>query len=487
MLTSIIVPETTKKRKSSQIRHARQTTIYKWLRDRISSIDFGIKYKGHPIHCNTNEEVLAAFRGGRWLDRMTNADFEEHFSAKHTYYFTANGSTKAGEILILIDIDCHRSGSLQGAIDFAEYLKKHHFPNLYYEVSTNGNGVHGYLVIEKAELSAEFLIPLLKRLDHHLKTILSTAKFDVEDVEVKGTPPVFTWGTEKGELANYKSGQLGKLPREKHRFEELKNTARLTYLNLLKLPVPQASRQPETKHTQDVSQPRFVAGSISGRVISDEELRQLDGHYRHVAETLLENHTLTTTGRAVATVEDVAVFLMLLRFFTGNMNADGSLPQARFKGLWSALYTSGDIDRPFDDKRFAAIRNYLSSLSLLEWQNEEYQLGWTADNGQYHRGQACRWKASEVLMQMLDASRWSGEEESQAQEGDERHDVKKEEERGAPFTGTSLLEVVCSLVRTSYKQVIRPVLATDNQTWRLSPDEIDSYIQPYDEQVRMAA
>ncbi len=45
----------------------------------------------------------------------------------------------------------------------------------------------------------------------------------------------------------------------------------------------------------------------------------------------MENHVLRTSGRAVVTAEDVAIFLMLLRFFTLNMNEDGTLPQVRFK------------------------------------------------------------------------------------------------------------------------------------------------------------
>lgn len=61
-----------------------------------------------------------------------------------------------------------------------------------------------------------------------------------------------------------------------------------------------------------------------------------------------------------------------------------------------------DISRPFDHKRFAAIRNYLSSLGLLDWQDNKYRPGWTDWDGQYHGGKACRWQASELLIQMLD-------------------------------------------------------------------------------------
>ena len=46
------------------------------------------------------------------------------------------------------------------------------FPNLYFEVSTNGNGVHGYVVIEKADLGSVILNELSRRLQQHLRQIL---------------------------------------------------------------------------------------------------------------------------------------------------------------------------------------------------------------------------------------------------------------------------------------------------------------------------
>ena len=41
----------------------------------------------------------------------------------------------------MIDVDCHACGTLEGATQFAEYLKRNYFPNLYIETSTHGNGL----------------------------------------------------------------------------------------------------------------------------------------------------------------------------------------------------------------------------------------------------------------------------------------------------------------------------------------------------------
>jgi hypothetical protein len=458
------------------------------LRDRTSAIDYGLKHDGHPIHANRNQDVIEAFNQGRWLSRMTNAMFNAHFGCLATFYFAGNGRTRSGETLVMIDIDCHSTGTLEGALAFARFLGEHHFPGLYFEVSTNGKGVHAYIIVEKFELHAECVNTLLKRFDQHLKTILAGTDFDVELVEVKGTCPVFVWGMEKGQLSNYRSGQLAKLPREHHRFDELQKTARIKSIDLFRLPPTDndcAPRSVRPTVAPELTAARLlagsVAGSVSGRLISDAELNQLTGHYANVASLLLDHHHLRTSGRSIVTVEDVAIFLMLLRFFTQNMNADKTLPQARFKGLWTALLESRDVDRQFDDKRFATIRNYLSSLGLLNWEDEHFVVG----NG-VRRGRACKWKASKLLMSML---RW---EEAQTAEAvpsftSISSSTDKREERGAPLAGTELLKTVQNLVRMPDQQVIRPVELVDHTCCRINPDEIACFVTPLEVNLGVAA
>ena len=386
-------PERPKKRRQQQ---QRQQSIYQWLRERTSPIDFGKKVKGRPVHCNKNKKVLDAFANGQWLERMTNKKFDSHFSGQETFYFTANSRCRASEILVMIDIDCHKSGTLTGALAFAEHLRTHHFPNLYFEVSTNGNGVHAFPVLKKSGLDGKAVNERLRRLDQHLKNILAETLFDVELVEVKGTCPVLAWGEKRGELLNYRSGQLGKLPRERHRFEELKKTTRIWSFDLLRLPpVLEPARNTESRRSNKIE------GSISGRLFSDDELGQLKGHYRHVAQTLLQNHPLRTSSRAIAIADDVAIFLMLLRFITGHMNSDEVFRKSGLRNCGPHCSKLATSIVPFEDKRFASIRNYLSSLGLIDWQDATYRIGWVDDQGQYHWGRAARWKASEKLMDML--------------------------------------------------------------------------------------
>jgi len=333
---------------------------------------------------------------------------------------------------LMIDIDCHKRGTLQGAIEFAEHLRSTLFPNLYFEVSTNGNGVHGYLIIEKSRLGAEMLNQLYDRLQFQLRQILKEQSFDVEGVELKGYCPVFKWGKAKRELLSYRSGQLAKLPRCLDRFEELKNTTRIEASSLFKLPIV-----PKDKKEQ--SGVSAQSGSCSGKCISESDLKQLTGDYLELAKALLPDSVLKTAGvgRDVVTIEDVAIFLMIGKFFTENMPSNGAMPTNRWSKMWTALMDDGDVSRPFNGKRFAAIRNYLTSLGLMDWQNENYTPGFMNTSGKWIKGVAAQWQFSIKLMGVL-----------QNEEREASSMVTSTEERG---------EFIASLTKLPFDEVTKPV------------------------------
>ena len=227
----MIVVKSQKKSKKNQKIHA-------WLRERLSGIDYGCKYKGHPIHCNTNEEVLSKFNNGGWLSRLTNAMMDRHFIGHSTLYFTGNGSSKSDESLAMLDIDCHGGGSPEGAMSFAEHLRTKPIfgENLYVESSTHGAGAHGFFIVRKGWSKDRDVNAALKVLEQYFKGLAILGDFHITDAEVKGMCPELTWGEEKGHLTAYKSGTLAKLPRETlSRGEELRNTTRVTVEQLLEL------------------------------------------------------------------------------------------------------------------------------------------------------------------------------------------------------------------------------------------------------------
>lgn len=391
--------------------------IFTWIRQRISPHCFGVKTKaGKPAHCNRNADVLAHFRclrEGSWsrhLARLPNAAMADHFAGRETFYFTADGRCNGtDEVLINIDIDCHRSGTLAGALAFARHLRDTRFPNLYFEASTHGKGAHGYIVVVKGDLGDIGLNPALQRLDRELKAELARGSWDVEDVEVKGHAPEFGWGWGKYELQTYKSGQLAKLPREAlERAEELMATTRVPVDELRRVKAHEVMRP-------EVGRPRGPCpcvtgvtrrervGSIEGRHFDSEELARLEGGYLDLARELLGAGKMVASGRKVVTAEDMAIFLMLLRFFTAHMNQDGSLPTARWREMWKALHEAGDVSRPWCHRRYAAMRNHLSEKRLLAWDDEGYWVGGTGGGGGHVPGKAARWHAGARLVELMEA------------------------------------------------------------------------------------
>jgi hypothetical protein len=431
-----------------------------------------VKTKGktpHPVHINRKNTIKEAFNTKNWrhIKRLSNKDFGKHFMGQGTYYFSGNGSRLAPETLANIDIDCHKSGTLEGAIAFAQHLRDHHFPNLYFEMSTNGNGVHGYLRILKPLMIDKEVNEALDRLEIKLKHILASQAFDVEGVEVKGHCPVIGWAARRGKVETFRSGRLAKHPREALRFEELKNTTQVRAFDLLRLPMPVQAQQ----KIKD----RRPPSSISGCVVSEGEIAKTRTSYLRLAHILLDNHRLSTSTKAVVEAEDIAVFIMFLKFFTLNMNADGSLPWARFSGLWDAVHKTGDIDRACQSNRFAVIRNYLTSLGLIEWTDNTYKVGVVKD-GVKRGGKACKWKASQVLMNLIEKIEGIGSEEALPSAGQQDAEVER-----ASLLITNITTIITNLHRKTFLETIRPVEIYDSPPLIYLPDDIGKYLTPLEE------
>ncbi len=363
---------------------------YTWLRKRTATHHFAQLTEVGIRPVNTNAQVLDLFtgKGRKWLPTIRNRHFDDQMQKIDTLYFQGNGQASAPETLVMIDIDCLKClglGSKEGAHRFATHLKEEFFSDLYFEPSTNGNGVHGYFVLHKLGLPAKTVNAQLRTFEKWLKQEARKIGSDIEDVEVKGACPVFEW--QDGKLVNVKAGTNAKLPRG-----DVRATTHIDITDLAKFQ-PVEEKVPVVRRSPHGSS----SASWCPQAITPDDLADMP-RLREVA-VMLGLPSQKCAGRVAVTVEDVAVFLLLLRFFTRNMNENGTLPWARSEALWTALYQAGDVERAFNPKRFAAIRNHLSSLVvdgevLLEWQDETYSAG-----------QACKWRASEKLMNMIEQER----------------------------------------------------------------------------------
>jgi hypothetical protein len=283
--------------------------------------------------------------------------------------------------------------------------------------------------------------------------------FDVEFVEVKGLPPEITWGDLRFELRSYKAGVPAKVPRGLFdRFEELRQTTVVKVSDLRRLKL--AEKPVVTKEKRQA----VTKGSITGRHFGEEQLSGLKegGRYHRIAVELLSGRDVPTSGRQQVTVEDVAIFLMIGEFFTKNMNSNGTMPTQRWATMWKALSEADDISRAWDHKRFAAIRNLLSSLGLIAWTEASFSLGYKRGDGEYVKGCAAKWQFCEELMaKLVEAEDF---ESSAVVEEKEKH----------PLWEQSLHIWASNLNQSPDNETIRPFLVQTIPIYRYSPDELNN-------------
>ena len=388
----------------------------KWLLSLIGE-DWGIRVlpsgadKLRPVHANRNQRFEAVIAKGRWkkgnpiagieamlddeperrpsagiwLDRLSQKLVMRHFDGvprefsikgevvvkPETVYFTGRRS-KRGETcltLLMIDIDAHKVGDLKDAMRFAGDLRDNFLPDCYVEVSTNGNGAHVFLIVDKTDWEDVQYNAVLKELDAWLKAVLAETGIVLDGVEIKGTCALVS---RQDGVPKHTAGTLAKLPREWERFGELRASPTYTAHQLLAM--PKAHPVEVTKKTVARVQRMREAGSIPAAGIDPKRLDR----WLEVGKRLLPSDVhvgRSADNRLVVTGEDVGIFCALLEFVGKHMNEDGTLPWARTKGLWDCLHERGVVRRAFNAKRFAWIRRFLSGAGLVEMQDPTYVVG----------------------------------------------------------------------------------------------------------------
>ena len=458
-------------------------TIYKWLRNNTSDLDYGFLYEGHPIHCNNKETILAYLGHERqWLGRITNKMFDEHFKEEKTYYYT--GNQDGPQTLVNIDIDSHKIGSLKGAKKLAKALKRFFGKNLYYEPSTNGRGVHLYFVIHaNGRYSSLEVNALLKRLWKALQSWLGRNPFDVSDIEIKGMCPLVHVDDRK--IVNATCGSLAKVPRHAT-LEDLKRTPHLTLEQIEEIIEALMKDAPVEVETPVLEK---ASGSISGKCIQPELIpifteyaTSLLGKYDEVAVNVpvlpfgesnlsfllvaplplkvyrdeYKTPYLQTQNKLIkqVTVNDLAYSMLILLSCSLDMEKNGAMPIARIKAFWDSCYESGDFKKKFDGSVFKVCRDFLDSMDWIDWKDNTYVIG-SIVNGKYEKGVACKWKLTRAAIEQLSALKEAVKEQL-IRLGTTKAD-----------TTTSSIDIVLSLLdEITFNPIITtPICLTQTITW----------------------
>ncbi len=360
-----------------------RNAVVRYLNRLVSKKDWGYKYKTKPIHANCKDDIVALNQGkltdrygGRkqFLSTLTRKVYSSHWRGDTTAYFTAG---EGDQLLLMVDIDCHEKGTIAEATQCASFLRDQLFPGMYVEPSTNGNGMHGYLIVNRAKRLPEDVVAFYKQMQAYVRQYEHL--HGVEMIEVKGHP-AHCDRDENGYAINLHMGQLAKVPRQiADRFDEFQATAQVTI-----------GQFDFTRKLEDVKAkaPQSKVGSWDPKCVKDWH------HAEDMAKALLggKKQIGIEGSRQVVKVEDVAVGLMICLFCTKNMNRDGTLPTARVRAFWNAMHEAGETTRRFSGVKWKAVRNLLSQYGAIQWVSNLYEIG----------GRAMKWCLTPAVVDMLD-------------------------------------------------------------------------------------
>lgn len=342
---------------------------------------------------------------------------------------TGNGDPGSPKTLIIVDVDAKAPDDpdlarLQSRRFIGDYMRSRSSLNVgevFSERSDGGSGAHAYLALRKSARgtspkgggtprysSAREVNEALNILESDMRQFLAEgwARDDylqITGVEIRGT--CLTRRVADDGDVHVTLGRLGKAPVtildyaegfaaipnvDEAAIRALAVRSEASDLDLRRPGFQVRSFGPDP--SSSAGRPiRMVRGSVAGHPIPRKIVERIGSEYSLQAHRLMAG-PLGTTGRHVATVEDLAIILAILGWITANQGADRALPVRRIHSLWKAMYDAGDVARSPDFKRIAVLRNLLSAAGYIEWVECRY---WVPDkpkdDRECKRGRCCRW------------------------------------------------------------------------------------------------
>jgi hypothetical protein len=389
-----------KKRKGSG-QYRNNDPLIKFLRDRISRLNYGVKVPDLGVRPELNtKKLIARYNERRYGATLRNDQFHDHFAERKTHYYWADHLASTLEVIVMFDADAgkaHGGGTTEGCWHFMEMVRDKLFPGLYLEPSTHAEGVHGYIRLLKLGIRADLVRHALKNLERYLKRLAASVGADIACIEVKGLPPSVQYD-DNGNIIDITFGQWAKLPRGRG----VLDTCKVSYSDLALLDPDEIKVEPEQEEikTETVKlKSKLHVGSFDSRVVRQDTLDKLPELEKY-AEKLLRQWTGASSfkaGRWTVTPTDMAQFFALMLCI--KPKSDDSLPVRAVGRLWEEVYLAGDFARPWNHHRFKAIRDLLSKHGHIDWVDFRFQ------NLPERKGRCCRWQIGLGLRSVLSSFR----------------------------------------------------------------------------------
>lgn len=360
-----------------------------WLTDLVHPLDVGSldwtadgtkKITRH----NCRASLIAAYRSEQYgrVDRWTRRKLDGHAAGDQTFFYSTDAAKQIG--LIGLDVDCHGLGDPADAMNFCRWLRDCHFHGMHFEPSTSGTGAHGFLVVDWGVTPRNKILSRLRELEAWLNEQAAVEGFDVEAVEICGTPTQTFWGPGRNELTDVRFGQLFKLPRD---IDACESTTRIKLRDL-----PQSKRVSATRsRPRTADGARKQRGSIARKHITREAIESK----LTVAQGIVDDFAPSTRceKHLAITAEHVSTFLAIAEFFAAAPNSDGTNPTARMRALWQACYADGTARVQHNGAIVAAIRNCLADRGLIEMRDHRYTTGRDG-----RKGRAMKWDIDDDIV-----------------------------------------------------------------------------------------
>jgi hypothetical protein len=307
-----------------------------------------------------------------------------------TFYFFGTPRTKDQYTLVMGDIDVLKAkglGTPEGALNFVQYLKTTFWPDLYYERSTNGKGIHFYLLMKKAEVGAERVNQAIDQLERFLRYQAHLVGADIELVEVKGKCPEIAYD-DHGNITDIKYGTFAKYPRQAT-LHDLQNTTVIDCMELHRIngkyAVPEAAKKPSL---------HVGSGSTS---IPDEFIAEHLSSCRKGWLNLTGGEVIRG-DRYLVHPDDAAIILLIALWLQQHGTKDHRHSVRTTVAFWEDLQLRGLTDRSPNHHRVKSVRDYLSSRGCVDWLDNRYQ----PPSGKGTKdGICCKWRLDEVFAILL--------------------------------------------------------------------------------------